>query len=199
MGHICGIMQGIIWLSSSLLTEVSLWKPSIYIFHMELLWVQMFSVTVACVGSRRSYVLFTEQLQIISLWRAPHSPLSLQHLQLCDVSSLMALHHGCRRVHCEFLHPDNTSGLWVNQQYDDCKQLLRWATMVCSCIWEIYRRVVSVTSRSTCQESSDEYCELWERNMKMMMMKNFMQALGTHVWKASQVNKWLMKESLKNK
>lgn len=53
-----------------------------------------------------SYVLFTQQLQVVSLRRAPDSPLSLQHLQLVGVSSLMAVHRCCK-VHSELLHPDN--------------------------------------------------------------------------------------------
>lgn len=82
----------------------------------ELLWLQM------CAGSRCSYVLFTEQLQVVPLRRAAHPPLSLQHLQLGDVSSLVALHHGRCRVHGELLHPDNTSALNLGLN-DGTKQL----------------------------------------------------------------------------
>lgn len=55
-----------------------------------------------------SYVLFTEQLQVVSLRRAPDPPLSLQHLQLVGMSPLAAV-QCCCRVHSELLHPDNTS------------------------------------------------------------------------------------------
>ena len=73
-----------------------------------------------------SYILFTEQLQIVSLWGTPDSPLSLQHLQLVDVSSLAAL-HGRHRVHCELLHPDNTS---VTLRCGYCNH--RWEDLVMS-------------------------------------------------------------------
>ena len=62
-----------------------------------------------------SYVLFAEQLQVVSLWGAADSPLSLHHLQLVDQSSLVAPFRCCR-VHLELLHPDNTPSQPVNPE-----------------------------------------------------------------------------------
>lgn len=63
----------------------------------------------------RPYVLFTEQLEIVSLRRAAHSPLRLQHVQLTDrVSGGAPLHHRTG-VDAQLLHPTVTDSVSVHR------------------------------------------------------------------------------------
>lgn len=65
---------------------------------------------------KRSYVLFTEQLEIVSLRRAAHSPLRLQHLQLVDrVSGGPSLYH-CTGVDAQLLHPAVTNSVSIQDE-----------------------------------------------------------------------------------